>query len=210
MDNLPEKSPRRKSGCSLFSDLPEHAYPYGLTRGQFAAAVREAEEYFDMLGGVARAAGVSRLEDTLSTPATLSAVVSDVFERSLVKMAPQLVVNQAHNGHPDTVPLGLFPGNKVAAGDQGVEVKASVNNVSDAHGAHTGWWCQVVYGAPANENNEKRFEVLRVHLAHLNADDDFRANARKTLVGTRTATPNGRALAKLRSGVVYIRAGAAS
>lgn len=187
---------KRRTGGRQEGNLAAGDYPYNLTSATFAKAAADLEVRFDEMQGRSK----RRVEERLSTPATLSALVSDLFEECLVDHAEGLVINNHHNGHPDTVPPGVYPGDAVSAGEHGVEVKATKNEVSDAHGARTGWWCQVIYSLGPSGN---RVTVERIRLAHLDADEDFRLNSRKTDIGTRTATPNRSGAAKLRASNVY-------
>ncbi len=58
---------------------------------------------------------------------------------SLAKHSRSLTVNLYHNGHPDLVVNGLYPDNRVKAGLEGVEIKATrkAGGAVDTHGART-------------------------------------------------------------------------
>src|SRR5437879_7790655 len=78
--------------------------------------------YYVKLGLIER--GLQRLGDMLR-PAIMSGVLSDMLTASLAKHSRSLTVNLYHNGHPDLVVNGIYPDNKVKAGLEGVEIKAT-------------------------------------------------------------------------------------
>ena len=121
--------------------------------------------------------------------------------------ARALAVNRWHNGHPDLVVQGKYSGNAVESGSFGVEVKSTrkKGGAVDTHGARSQWMCVFVYQVdndtePANERLPMKF--TEVYIAQVEATD-FRRNARKGELGTRTATLHKNGLAKLRANWVY-------
>lgn len=182
--------------------------PYDLTRKDFAVAAQAVDGLIKTLNQACASRGLDRIEELLTTPATLTALISDVFAGALARASACMVVNGRHNGHPDLVPRGYYPEDVVQSGAEGVEVKATKNRVSDAHGARGAWWCQVRYkvdkGAPRVGEHIPTYvdEILMARLTK----DDFRKNDRNTDTGTRTATPAAAAVRKLEAGQVYKRA----
>jgi hypothetical protein len=158
---------------------------------------------FDINSALA-ARDLRRLEETVR-PAILSGILSDAITASLARHSRVLTTNRYHNGHPDLIPEGRYALNAVAAGDQGVEVKATKGSGAvDAHGARRGWLCVFRYRV----DSETEPEIDRgptvfseILLAQLEVDD-FRRNPRSEL-GTRTASPNRSGLAKLRANWIY-------
>jgi hypothetical protein len=67
-----------------------------------------------------------RLESMLM-PANFSSIVSEFISSSIPKHYPAIVKNRYHNGHPDLVPAGHYPGDSVRHGDEGIEIKGSRN-----------------------------------------------------------------------------------
>jgi len=149
--------------------------------------------------------GLQRLDDMLR-PAIMSGVLSDMLTASLAKHSRSLTVNLYHNGHPDLVVNGIYPDNKVKAGLEGVEIKATrkAGGAVDTHGARDQWMCVFVYDVdnstePANDRAP--MTVTEIYLGHV-TKDDFRKNQRGEL-GTRTATLHKRGIEKLRKSWVY-------
>ena len=113
--------------------------PHSLDGGQFnhkadlpfdlhVEDVRAAmQEFIDLLGYVNEAMGqhgYPRLESMLM-PANFSSIVGEFMCAGIPKFCKTLAKNRYHNGHPDLVPAGMFPGNSVQHASLGIEVKAS-------------------------------------------------------------------------------------
>lgn len=80
--------------------------------------------------------GLLRLDDMLR-PAIMFSLLSDMLTASLSKHSRALTVNLYHNGHPDLVVNGVYAGNRIKAGEQGVEIKTTRKSggAVDTHGA---------------------------------------------------------------------------
>ncbi len=84
-------------------------------------------DFADFLGFVNHqlfSRGVPRLESMLM-PANFSSIVGEFMSMSIPKYCGTLVRNQYHNGHPDLIPSGKFPGDAVQYTRDGTEIKAS-------------------------------------------------------------------------------------
>src|SRR5207244_3242226 len=102
-----------------------------------------------------------------------------------------LTENLYHNGHPDLVVQGVYAGNSVMSGTEGIEIKTTrkAGGAVDTHGARDQWMCVWVYDVdnktePARDRQPMKF--TEVYLGEVKTDD-FRKNARGEL-GTRTAS----------------------
>ena len=180
--------------------------PYDLKPDDFKRAALQTDDAVVAMNKGMAAAGLPPLEEIITTPATLSALLSDVYASALAQTSTSLTVNKHHNGHPDLVPVGMYPGDGVQAGEHGVEVKASKNDISDAHGARSAWWCQMLYDVAHDEHGFwVPTRVRKVMCAQLDSEKHFRRNPRMTDTGTRTATPNRAGKQLLRDAVVYDR-----
>ncbi len=150
--------------------------------------------------------GLQRLDDMLR-PAIMSGVLSDMLTASLARHSRALTENLFHNGHPDLIVQGVYPGNAVKAGLEGVEVKTTrkPGGAVDTHGARDQWLCVFVYrvdaeSEPARDRDPMTF--TEVYLGHVTIED-FRKNSRGEL-GTRTATLHRDGIRKLRNNWVYL------
>ena len=179
--------------------------PFGLRLKDFEMAMQDVYDFFyDVnLGLIER--GLQRLDDMLR-PAIMSGVLSDMLTASLAKHSRSLTVNLYHNGHPDLVVNGEYPDNKVKAGSEGVEIKATrkAGGAVDTHGARDQWMCVFVYDVDNSSEPAKDrapMTVTEIYLGHV-TKDDFRKNQRGEL-GTRTATLHKNGIEKLRKSWVY-------
>src|SRR6266513_2088618 len=179
--------------------------PFELRLEDFSLALQDIYDFFHDVNSHLVGKGLDRLDDMLR-PAIMSGVLSDMLTASLAKHSRSLTVNLYHNGHPDLVVNGIYPDNKVKAGLEGVEIKATrkAGGAVDTHGARDQWMCVFVYDVdnstePANDRAP--MTVTEIYLGHV-TKDDFRKNQRGEL-GTRTATLHKRGIEKLRKSWVY-------
>ena len=178
--------------------------PYQLRVDDFRIAMQDVYDLLGDINSALAARGLKRLEETVR-PAVFSGIISDTISASLARHARVLTENRFHNGHPDLIPEGRYAHDRVASGDEGVEIKATKGSGAvDSHGARDAWLCVFRYAVdsttePAIDRLPTR--ITEVLLAKL-AADDFRRNARGEL-GTRTASPNREGLRKLRANRVY-------
>lgn len=181
-------------------------YPHQLRQSDFEHAMQDVYDFFDDVNSMLLAKGLQRLED-MTRPAALSGMISDMITASLARFSRSLVPNMHFNGHPDLVVRGRYANNAVLAGTDGIEIKSTRNEggAVDTHGARDQWMCVFVYevddeSEPASARGPMRF--TEVYLGEV-VTSDFRANARKTEKGTRTATLHKDGIAKLRKCWVY-------
>lgn len=149
--------------------------------------------------------GLQRLDDMLR-PAVMSGVLSDMLTASLAKHSRVLTENRYFNGHPDLVVRGIYAGNAVKAGTEGIEIKTTrkIGGAVDTHGARDQWMCVFVYDVdtesePASDRRPMTF--IEAYLGRLTVED-FRKNPRSEL-GTRTATLHKDGIKKLRDNWLY-------
>jgi len=136
----------------------------------------------------------------------MSGFLSDMLTASLAKHSRTLTENKYFNGHPDLIVKGVYPGNSVKAGGDGVEIKSTRNagGAVDTHGARDQWMCVFVYSVdnltePARDRAPMSF--TEVYLGQVLVMD-FRRNPRGEL-GTRTATLHKEGIQKLRENWIY-------
>lgn len=179
--------------------------PYQLRLQDFEIAMQDVYDFFfDVNSGLVQR-GLERLDDMLR-PAIMSGLLSDMLTASLAKHSRTLAVNLYHNGHPDLIVKGVYPGNSVKAGKDGVEIKTTRKSggAVDTHGARDQWMCVFVYDTdiaaePAHDRSPMSF--TEVYLAQV-TQADFRKNPRGEL-GTRTATLHKGGIGKLRRNWIY-------
>ena len=179
--------------------------PYELRLQDFQMAMQDVYDFLFDVNAHLTGRGLQRLDDMLR-PAIMSGVLSDMLTASLAKHSRVLRENQYHNGHPDLVVQGVYPGKAIESGTEGVEVKTTrkAGGAVDTHGAREQWMCVFVYrvdveSEPALERTPMTF--TEVYLGHVTIED-FRRNPRSEL-GTRTATLHKDGIRKLRESWVY-------
>lgn len=183
----------------------EAMLPYELRREDFQMAMQDVYDFFFDVNSLLSRKGLQRLDDMLR-PAIMSGALSDMLTASLAKHSRVLTENNYFNGHPDLVVQGIYEGNAVKAGVEGVEIKTTrkIGGAVDTHGARDQWMCVFVYrvdndAEPASQRAPMEFVEVYLGLVTIN---DFRRNPRGEL-GTRTATLHKEGIKKLRENWLY-------
>jgi hypothetical protein len=184
---------------------PNAALPFELRPQDFQMAMQDVYDFFYDVNGHLTGRGLQRLDEMLR-PAIMSGVLSDMLTASLAKHSRVLRENGYFNGHPDLLVQGVYAGNAVKAGKDGVEIKTTrkVGGAVDTHGAREQWMCVFVYDVDTVTEpamNRRPMTFTEVYLGHVTIED-FRRNPRGEL-GTRTATLHKGGIQKLREHWVY-------
>jgi len=184
---------------------PAGVFPFELRPQDFQMAMQDVYDFFyDVNSHLARK-GLQRIDEMLR-PAIMSGVLSDMLTASLAKHSRVLTENRYFNGHPDLIVQGIYPGNAVKAGVEGVEIKTTrkVGGAVDTHGARDQWMCVFVYDIDSKTQpaiDRRPMSFTEVYLGHVGILD-FRKNPRGEL-GTRTATLHKDGIQKLRESWIY-------
>jgi hypothetical protein len=184
---------------------PAPVLPFQLRIIDFEAAMQDVYDFFHDVNENLREKGLRRFDDMLR-PAACSGIISDMLTASMAKHSRTLRENKHFNGHPDLVVQGIYPNDAVPAGDQGVEIKSTLNSSGavDMHGARRQWLCVFVYTVDKTTEptwDRRPMTFTDVYIAQVEPED-FRHNARGIL-GTRTATLHRGGIQKLRRGQIY-------
>ncbi len=181
--------------------------PYELRLKDFEMAMQDVYDFFFDVNSNLSKKGLQRLDDMLR-PAIMSGVLSDMITASMAKHSRTLTENKYFNGHPDLIVQGVYSGNAVKAGTDGIEIKTTrkAGGAVDTHGARDQWMCVFVYDVDTESepaSKRKPMAFTEVYLGKVTVAD-FRKNARGEL-GTRTATLHKEGIAKLRENWIYKR-----
>ena len=177
--------------------------PYGLQERDFQNAMDALYDYFYSVNTALMGRGLEWMENTVRA-AAVSNIISDLTQAAIAKYSYGLVVNQRHNGHPDLIPRGKYPGDKALAAEEGVEIKSTRRSVADTHGARAGWVCQFNYRVDKEPVIAGRNPTIIEHIYLAQVTPDlYRRNVRKTELGTNTSTLDAEGLKVLRMGVIY-------
>jgi hypothetical protein len=174
--------------------------PYELRTQDFKLAMQDVYDFFYDVNSHLSGKGLQGLDDMLR-PAIMSGLLSDMLTASLAKHSRVLTENHYFNGNPDLIVQGIYAGNAVKAGTEGIEIKTTrkAGGAVDTHGARDQWMCVFVYDVdtesePARDRQPMKF--TEVYLGRVTIED-FRKNPRGEL-GTRTATLHKEGIKKLR------------
>lgn len=178
---------------------PDATIPYGVSVEHVCRAMVDFTDFLRIVNTALARKNLARIEDMLM-PANFSSVVGEFITSSLPRHCPAVTKNTYHNGHPDLVPAGKYPGDAVQhAGADGIEVKASRYLKGwQGHNAEDVWLMVFVFegGRPADLRAAKErrpFRFLAVYGALL-AKTDWQfagrsATSRRTI--TATVLPSG-------------------
>ncbi|MBI2907504.1 MAG: hypothetical protein HYX92_07625 [Chloroflexi bacterium] len=189
--------------CSKFNQAAE--LPYELRLQDFEMAMQDVYDFFFDVNSFLGRKGLQRLDEMLR-PAIMSGVLSDMLTASLARHSRVLRENQYFNGHPDLIVQGIYPGNAVKAGTEGIEIKTTRKSggAVDTHGARDQWMCVFVHDLDSETepaSDRKPMSFTEIYLGKVTVDD-FRRNPRGEL-GTRTATLHRDGIKKLRENWIY-------
>ncbi len=180
-------------------------FPYELRPQDFQMAMQDVYDFLHDVNSFLGGKGLRRFEEMLAA-AAMSGFLSAMLTASLGKHARGLTDNLFPNGHPDLIVHGIYPGNAVQSGVEGVEIKSTVKNTGavDTHGGRNQWMCVFVYRVDKISepiNQRRGLEFTKVFLGQVTVDD-FRRNERGDL-GTRTSTLHKVGVRKLRENWIY-------
>ena len=184
---------------------PEAVLPFQLRLKDFELAMQDIYDFFFDVNTALVGKGLQRMDDMLR-PAIMSGLLSDMLTASMARHSRTLTENKYFNGHPDLIVKGVYAGDAIKAGSEGVEIKTTrkAGGAVDTHGARDQWMCVFVYAIDAESepaNARRPMTFTEVSLGEVTRDE-FRTNARGEL-GTRTATLHKEGVAKLRSNWIY-------
>jgi hypothetical protein len=199
-----EKARTDPKGLKTDGELPYNLRPQD--------ALRMIEDLHDLLHDVNSMMvekGFDRMEELLD-PAGFSGFVSRTIVDRLDRLSRALVKNTYHNGYPDLLLRGVYPGDSAQHGTEGgLEVKASRSQTSwQSHGPRGGWFCVVQFDI--DEDTERALrdreptKVLAVMIGKLSEEDWSWQPARAGRIRSGTASIKPSGAAKLRSSAVWV------
>jgi len=150
--------------------------PYGCTIQHLGQAMDEFLFFLGFVNQQLHSKGIKRFESMLM-PANFSSMVGEFLTAGLPKYCSTLAKNQYHNGYPDLLPRGMFPGDAVQHNTTGIEVKASrYKRGWQGHNAEDCWLMVVVFDSnrpvdPSKGIGPKPFRFLGVYLGQLTKED---------------------------------------
>lgn len=182
--------------------------PYGLEVQHIQSAM---QEFIDFLGFINQQLGTKsmpRLESFLMT-ANFSSLVGEFMNMSIPKYCNTIVKNKYHNGHPDLIPAGKFPGDSILHGEYGIEIKGSRHRSGwQGHNAEDVWLMVFVFDSNTARDefskiSPKPFRFVEVLGAQISKDDWNFSGRSETSRRTITASVTRTGYAKMSSNWIY-------
>lgn len=191
---------------------PACRLPYGLEADHVYQSMAEFVDFLGFINQQLFQKEFPRLESFLM-PAGFSSLVGEFMNVTIPKYCLTLVKNRFHNGHPDLVPSGVFPGDAVQFSHEGVEIKGSRRASGwQGHNPEAVWL--MVFHFDSNTANDatkdigpRRFRFKAVYAARLEMADWNFSGRSETSRRTITASVNQHGVAKMKANWVYLDSG---
>jgi hypothetical protein len=185
---------------------PSAVLPYGLTTAHLAGAMTDFLNFLRFINTRLNEEKLPRLESIIMS-ANFSSLVGEFMNAGIPKYCKTLVKNRYHNGHPDMIPAGSFPGDSVQHAAEGIEIKASrYVRGWQGHNAEDTWLMVFVYDSNRvrdGADNPRPFRFLEVLGARLVKADWLFAGRSPTSRRTITASVKPSGYAKMNSNWIY-------
>jgi hypothetical protein len=150
--------------------------PYGLKRDHLRKAMDDFVDFLGFINLQLRTKQIQRLESFLM-PANFSSMVGEFMAAAIPKYCKTVVKNRYHNGHPDLLPRGHYPGDSILHGPEGIELKASRHGSGwQGHNPEDVWLMVFVFDANSSRDQAlgiapKPFRFSKVVGAKLEKSD---------------------------------------
>jgi hypothetical protein len=136
---------------------PNARLPYGCEPMHIQQGMGDFLDFLGFINQQLNGRGMDRLE-SIMMQANFSSLVGEFMINAIAKRCASLVKNQHHNGHPDLLPVGIYPGDAVLHGREGIEIKASrYRSGWQGHNAETIWLLVFVF-----ESSTPRDEAQKI------------------------------------------------
>jgi hypothetical protein len=178
--------------------------PYGLTAQEIEEAVAETYRLFHGLNDYLVQNGFRPLEELLLGN-SLSGIISEFLVKNIARASATLEANLRVGGHPDLLPPGHYTSNLVLKGDEGIEVKASIQKGGwQGHNPEDCWLMVFRYAVGEQHDNEAVpltfVEILCAYLTKADWSFSGRTGASRR---TPTASITTTGVEKLRENFLY-------
>jgi hypothetical protein len=187
---------------------PRAVIPYGCSIEQIRMAM---SDFLDFLGFVNQQLSTKRIPrlESFLMPANFSSVVGEFMAISIPKYCRSVVKNQYHNGHPDVLPKGKYPGDSALHAPTGIEIKASRHGSGwQGHNPEDVWLMVFVFGANSARDlaqgiAPKPFRFIKVVGARLDKGDWAFSGRSSTSRRTITASVTRAGYEKMAANWIY-------
>lgn len=178
--------------------------PYGLQVGHIRAAMGEFLDFLGFVNQQLGSKGIQRLE-TMLMPANFGSIVGEFMSSTIPKYCLTLVKNRYHNGHPDLIPAGQFPGDAAQHVKEGVEIKSSrYLRAWQGHNPEDVWLMVFVFDSNRpRDTSPKPFRFVMVAGAQLTTSDWVFSGRSATSRRTITASVTESGYQKMMANWIY-------
>jgi hypothetical protein len=119
--------------------------PFGVKPEHIRRAMQDFIDFLGFVNSQLNTKQIERLESFLM-PANFSTMVGEFMAAAIPKYCKKVIRNKYHNGHPDLLPLGHYPGDSILHGPDGIEIKGSRHKSGwQGHNAEDCWLMVFVF-----------------------------------------------------------------
>ncbi len=165
-----------------------------------------AETYrlFHGLNDFLESSGFRRLEELLPGN-SLSGIISEFLVKNIARASKTLEANMKIGGHPDLLPKGHYSSNFVLKGDEGIEIKSSIQRGGwQGHNPEEGWLMVFRYAIGEQANGAwLPLTFVEILCARLEGSDWSFSGRKGTSRRTPTASVTTSGVEKLRRNFLY-------
>ena len=178
--------------------------PYGLRVEEVEEAVAETYRLFHGLNDFLQSNGFRPLEELLLGN-SLSGIISEFLVKNIARASETLEANMKVGGHPDLLPKGYYSSNLVLKGDEGIEVKSSIQRGGwQGHNPEDCWLMVFRYAIGEQDNGKSvRLTFVEILCAKLGLSDWSFSGRKGASRRTPTASITASGVEKLRSNFLY-------
>lgn len=187
---------------------PAARLPYGLTVDHVMLAMNSYIGFLSFVNQQLNTKGIMRLEAMLM-PANFSSMVGEYMTAAIPEYCKTLVKNRYHNGHPDMIPAGKYPGDAIKYVEEGIEVKGSrYTRGWQGHNPENAWLMVFVFDSNTQADQGKGiaprpFRFIKVVGARLTKEDWLFSGRSETSRRTITASVTRTGYDKMEANWIY-------
>ncbi len=178
--------------------------PYNLRVEEVEKAVVETYRLFHGINDFLESSGFRPLEELLLGN-SLSGIISEFLVKNIARASETLEANMKIGGHPDLLPKGHYSSNLVLKGDEGIEVKSSIQKGGwQGHNPEKCWLLVFRYAIGEQDNGESLpLTFVEILCAKLERSDWSFSGRKGASRRTPTASITASGVEKLRSNFLY-------
>lgn len=178
--------------------------PYDLTVDEVTTAVSETYRLFNGVNNFLTTGGFRPLEELLLGN-SLSGILSEFLVKNMARASHSLVANLKVGGHPDLLPKGFYSSNLILKGEEGIEVKSSIQRGGwQGHNPEKCWLMVFRYVVGKQDGGEVvPLNFVEILCAKLTKKDWSFSGRKGASRRTPTASITTSGVEKLRSNFLY-------